>query len=60
MAVSEAQKRASEKYHKEKVKRTAVRFYPAEANLWEWLNEQPNKAGYIKQLIREDMERKRG
>lgn len=55
--VSEAQKRASAKYNKEKVKQEIVRFYPGDANIHAWLCAQPNKAGYIKQLIREDMER---
>lgn len=59
MAYTEAQKRATAKYLKNNVKRVAVAFYPAEAELWEWLEQQPNKAGYIKRLIREDMERSR-
>lgn len=57
MAVSEAQKRASEKYRKEKVKQFAVRFYPSEASVWEHLQAQPNKAGYIKGLIEADMKK---
>ncbi|WP_130812983.1 hypothetical protein [Olsenella sp. Marseille-P4559] len=56
MAVSEAQKRASERYRKESVRQLTTRFYPTEADLWEWLSAQPNKQGYIKRLIREDME----
>lgn len=60
MAVSDAQRRASEKYRRESVRQTTTRFYPAEADLWEWLNAQPNKAGYVKRLIREDMERRKG
>lgn len=55
MAVSDAQRRASERYRKESVKQLTTRFYPAEAELWEWLSAQPNKQGYIKRLIREDM-----
>lgn len=57
MAVSEAQKRANEKYRKENVKQATVRFYPAEEDIWEHLQAQGNKAGYIKELIRRDMER---
>lgn len=53
---SEAQLKAVKKY-KEKVKRTTVDFHPTESDLWEHLQEQPNKQGYIKKLIREDMER---
>ncbi len=59
MALTEAQKRAQENYRKKSVKQAAVRFYPAEADIWEWLQSQDNRAGYIKRLIREDMERNR-
>jgi hypothetical protein len=57
MAVSEAQQAADAKYKRERTKAAVVRFYPAEADLWEWLQGQPNKQGYIKRLIREDMGR---
>lgn len=59
MAYTEAQKRASAKYVKNNVKRREVAFYPDDRELLEWLDSQPNKAGYIKRLIREDMERSR-
>lgn len=55
MAVSEAQKRENEKYRKENVKQVAVRFYPSEIKLWEYLQKQANKSGYIKELICKDM-----
>lgn len=54
--LTEAQKRAQAKYNKNNVRQTAIRFYPSERDMWEWLEKQPNKAGYIKQLIRADME----
>lgn len=60
MAVSDAQRRANERYRKESVRQATVRFYPTEADLWEWLQAQPNKAGYMKELIRRDMEARRG
>lgn len=60
MAISDAQKRADAKYKRESTKTAVTRFYPAEADLWEWLDAQPNKAGYVKRLIREDMERRGG
>ena len=47
MAVSDTQKRASEKYRKKSVRQLTTRFYPAEADLWEWLSVQSNKQGYI-------------
>ena len=53
---SEAQKRALEKY-RAKTKRFTVDFPPSDAELWEQLQKQPNKQGYIKSLIRADMER---
>lgn len=56
MPVSEAQKRANEKYRKENVNQTTVRFYPSEQAIWEYLKTKENKAGYIKELIKADME----
>ena len=55
--VYEAQKRASAKYQRESTKRKALTFYKSEADILEWLESQENQAGYIKRLIREDMER---
>ena len=54
---SEAQKRATAKYQKEKMKQIAVRFSPNEMDVYDYIKSQPNIAGYIKQLVREDMER---
>ncbi|MEE8716584.1 MAG: hypothetical protein SOI26_05555 [Coriobacteriales bacterium] len=56
MPVSEAQKRALNKYRKEKTKQLSMRFFPSEADLWEWLDSQPSKSVYVKGLIRADME----
>lgn len=58
MAVSEAQKRAAAKYNKERMVQKVVRFSPNERDLLEHLEAQPNMAGYIKSLIRADMERR--
>ena len=55
MALTDAQKKAKAKYTNEKVKRLTVSFYPSEAELWEKLQEQDNKQGYIKDLIRKDL-----
>lgn len=57
MSDSEAQKRAKAGYRKRSVKQVAVSFYPTEADVWEHLSAQANKSGYIKDLIRKDMER---
>ena len=56
MAQSEAQKRANARYQKESTKNVSIRFMPGDVDLLEWLNEQPSKAGYVKALIRADME----
>ncbi|MBO7701408.1 MAG: hypothetical protein J6S36_00685 [Eggerthellaceae bacterium] len=55
---SEAQKRATAKYQKEKMKQLSIRFSPNEMDLFDHIKSQPNVAGYIKRLVREDMERK--
>lgn len=60
MALTDAQRRAQARYVKESVKQASLRFYPAEADLWEWLDSKENKQGYLKSLIRADMERERG
>ena len=53
---TEAQRKAKNKY-RDQGKRLTVDFYPSEADLIEQIEKQPNKQGYIKNLIREDMER---
>lgn len=57
---TDAQYRASQKYKKEKIKRITVDFSPKETELWDHIQGQPNKQGYIKGLIRADMENKKG
>ena len=53
---SESQLKAVKKY-KEKTKRITIRFFPAEMELWNHIQSQENKQGYIKSLIRRDMEK---
>lgn len=53
---SEAQKRAVKEYRK-KTKKLQLEFSPTETDLWEHVQQQPNKQGYIKDLIRKDMEK---
>ena len=49
---------AINKYNKERTKSYAIRFFMAtEQDLIDYLESQDNKAGYIKKLIREDMEK---
>lgn len=46
------------KYKKKNIKRISFDFnYATEADLIEWLEKQPNKAGLIKRLLREEMEK---
>ena len=54
---TEAQKKAEMKYRRDKVKQVMVTFSPKDADLYEWLCAQPSKAGAIKRLLRDEMER---
>ena len=54
--VSDAQKRASAKYDRQNMTQRVVRFSPREADMLAHLDAQPNKAGYLKALIRADIE----
>lgn len=56
MPTSEAQKRASMRYDKMNMTARTVKFSPREHDLLEHLDKQPNKSGYLKELIRRDME----
>lgn len=55
MALTEAQKRAKAKYNA-KAKKILIEFYPQDADLLKKVQEQENKQGYIKDLIRKDIE----
>lgn len=59
--LSEAQKRANDKfnkkYQKERTKCINLRFFPADMNLYEFAKSHDNVNGYIKDLIRADMEK---
>ena len=52
----ESQKRADNEYRKRNVRSFNLKVYPDDADLLEWFEEQPNKAQYLKELIRRDME----
>lgn len=54
--MTEAAKKAKKKY-RDKGKRLTLDFYPSEADLIAHIEKQPNKQGYIKALIRADLER---
>ena len=55
---SDAHLRAVSNYRKKNIKRFTIDFLPADMELWEHIQNQPNKQGYIKSLIRADIERK--
>ena len=60
MSKSESLIRAQKKYHekyKERLKRITITFYPTETEEWEHLQSQEPKQTYIKNLIRQDMNR---
>lgn len=59
MTQTDAQKRAAQKYRAERVRQFALPFYPKDADLWDHLQRQPQKAEYLRGLIREDLERDR-
>lgn len=54
MALSDAQKRAKAKYNA-KATKILIEFYPQDAELLKKVQEQPNKQGYIKNLIKKDL-----
>lgn len=53
---TDAQRRANAKYRKERMKQVTVRFSPNEMDVYGFLRSHDNVSGYIKQLIRDDME----
>ena len=48
--MTEVKKKAKAKY-KKKVKRITIDFYPTENELWNKIQAQDNKQGFIKKLI---------
>lgn len=56
--VSEAQKRAVNKYRREKTKHIMIRFYPNEVDekIYRQLKSQDNTTAYLKRLVLEDIE----
>lgn len=56
---TEAQKRAKAKYDASNVTRKMLRFYPKDADLLEWLEQQPSQNRYVLDLIRKDKEARR-
>lgn len=58
MTATEAQKRASAKYQREKTKQVNLKFSPNEIELYNWLKAQDIPAStVIKNLIRKEIEK---
>lgn len=57
MTETDAQRRANLKYKKDKMKFLNLSFSPNDSDLWEYLETKSNKAGFVKNLIREAMEK---
>lgn len=55
MAKTDAQKRAEANYRK-KVRKYELKLTPVDQDMIEWMDAQDNKQGYIKELIRRDMD----
>lgn len=47
----------NQRYKDAKTKQVGIRFFPADMDLYDYLQTKDNKMGYIKDLIRADMER---
>lgn len=57
----EYRKEATARYHKTGTKQYIMRLTKTtDADIVEWLDSLDNKQGYIKQLIRDDMARRKG
>lgn len=57
MERSEAQKQAELRYRKTHVRQVNVKFFPADMDLYDWLQAKSDRNKYLKALIRADMER---
>ena len=58
---TDAQRRAENAYRK-KTKQIVNRYYPnseSDEDLYEWLKSQENTTEYLKNLVREDMQKRR-
>ncbi len=56
MKIRECDYRASQKYRREKCRKVQIELNKTiDADILEWLDAQPNKQGYLKDLIRADI-----
>lgn len=54
MSIKKTDRTARANYRR-KVKRLTIEFYPTEYEIFEYINKQPKKQTYIKDLIRKDI-----
>ena len=54
--LSEARKRAKAKYNAKMITKISLELYPNDEDILKKLQEQPSKQGYIKELIRKDIQ----
>ena len=59
MTQTDAQKKAALKYKTANVHQFALPFFPKDEDLWRHLQAQPRKAEYLRELIRDDLEKVR-
>ena len=57
MAETEAQRRANERYKKKNVRQVNVAFFPADADLYEWMTERGYRGSWLKELARREYEK---
>lgn len=55
MAQTDAQRRATLKYRKEKTKTFTLTLYPSDADIIAWLDAQQHKAKAVKDAIRNEI-----
>ena len=46
--------------HREKIRKIGINFSPVDSDILEYLEAKGNRSGYLKKLLREDMERNAG
>lgn len=56
MAQTEAQKKAQKLYRK-KIKSINIAFNESDMDIYEWMQGKENKQGFIKELLRREMEK---
>lgn len=56
MAESTAQRRANERYKRRNVKQVSASFFPADADLLDWMTENGYRGSWLKELARREYE----